>query len=294
LTSGNGSFYQQLRTTLLSRSQNVILFMLQAITHTVSPHISNCELTFVDRLPIDVELAHRQHQEYCSALERLGVRVMVLAENESYPDCCFVEDTAIVVDELAVICSMGAPSRRGETKLIERELSKYRETIRIALPATIDGGDVLTVGERVFVGQSTRTNAEGIEALTRILEPLGYRVVPVSTKGSLHFKSACTAIDDETLFVNPDWIEPDQLNGFNLIHTPPDEPSSANVLRVGKTVCVQAGFPRAAELIARVGHRVEVIDTSELRKAEAGLTCSSIVFEDKRVSSPTVREGPSR
>jgi dimethylargininase len=266
--------------------------MLRAITHTVSPNISKCELTFVDRSPIDFGLATYQHQEYCAALERLGVRVTVLAENESYPDCCFVEDTAVVVNELAVICSMGAPSRRGETKLIERELSKYRETIRIALPATIDGGDVLTIGKKVFVGQSSRTSAEGIEALTRILGPLNYRVMPVSTKGSLHFKSACTAIDDETLFVNPDWVELGQLIGFRLIHTPPDEPASANVLRIGKTVCVQEGFPGAAELLARAGHRVEVIDTSELRKAEAGLTCSSIIFEDKRVSSPTVREGP--
>jgi dimethylargininase len=254
--------------------------MLRAITHKVSPNISRCELTFVDRTPIDFGLATRQHDEYCDTLERLGVRVTELTENESYPDCCFVEDTAIVVDELAVICSMGAPSRRGETKLIERELSKYRETVRIALPATIDGGDVLTIGKKVFVGQSSRTNAEGLKELTRILNPLSYTVTPVATKASLHFKSACTALDDETLFVNPNWIESDQLGGFRLIHTPPDEPASANVLRVGKTVCVQAGFPRAAELIAQVADRVEVIDTSELRKAEAGLTCSSIVFEE--------------
>lgn len=256
------------------------LFQMQrAITHTVSPIISECELTFVDRSPIDFELARRQHERYCATLEKLGALVTVLTENESYPDCCFVEDTGIVFDELAVICSMGAPSRRGETALIENELSKYRETVRISLPATIDGGDVLTVGKRVFAGQSSRTNAEGIEALARMVAPLGYSVRTVRTKGSLHFKSACTAIDDETLFVNPDWIEANQLDGFKLIHTPPDEPAAANVLRVGKTVCVQAGFPRAAELIARVADQVEIIDTSELRKAEAGLTCSSLIFE---------------
>jgi dimethylargininase len=253
--------------------------MLRAIVHKVSPNISQCELTFVDRSLIDFELAKRQHGDYCAALERLGVNVTVLSENKSYPDCCFVEDTAIVVDELAVICSMGASSRRAEAKLIERELSKYREIARICLPATIDGGDVLRVGKKIFVGQSSRTNTQGIEDLVRILEPLGYRVVPVRMKGGLHLKSACTAIDDETLFVNPDWIEVDQLKDFDLIHTPAEEPASANVLRVGSTVCVQAGFPRAAELIAGVVKQVEVIDTSELRKAEAGLTCSSIIFE---------------
>ena len=236
-------------------------------------------MTFVDRSPIDLELANRQHDAYCAALSKLGVTVTELSENGSYPDCCFVEDTAIVVDELAVICSMGVPSRRGETTLIERELSRYRNIARISMPATIEGGDVLRVGKKIFVGQSSRTNPSGIAELTGLLEPLGYIVVSVKTRDSLHFKSACTAIDDQTLFVNPDWIELDVLSDFNLVHTPAEEPWSANVLRVGATVCVQAGFPRAAELIARVVDAVEIVDTSELRKAEAGLTCSSIIFE---------------
>lgn len=253
--------------------------MLRALTHEVSPRIAECEVTFVDRVPINLPLAMRQHDDYCAALEGLGVVVERLSENESYPDSCFVEDTAIVVDELAIICSMGVASRRGETRLIERELSKYREIARISLPTTIEGGDVLRIGKKIFVGQSSRTNREGIEQLARILEPRGYSVAEVRTNGSLHLKSACTAIDEETLFVNPDWVELDAFRGFNLAHTPAEEPWSANTLRVGNTICVQAGFPRAAELIARVAGRVELIDISELRKAEAGLTCSSIIFE---------------
>ena len=253
--------------------------MLRAITHTVSPRIVDCELTFIDRSPIDFDLAVRQHDNYCAALERLGVTVERLSGNDSYPDSCFVEDTAVVVDELAVICSMGVESRRGETRLIERELSRYRETAHIRLPATIEGGDVLRVGRKVFVGRSSRTNEQGIEGLSELLSPYGYTIVPVRTKGSLHLKSTCAAIDDETLFVNPEWVELDRLSGFNLVHTPAAEPHSANVLRVGPAVCVQAGFPQAAELISRLVGRVEVIDTSELRKAEAGLTCSSIIFQ---------------
>ena len=253
--------------------------MLRAITHKVSPLIDKCELTFIDRSPIDLPLATRQHDYYCAVLEKLGVTVSKLSGNESYPDSCFVEDTAIVVDELAVICSMGVSSRRGETNLIERELSKYRGIVHITLPATIEGGDVLRVGKKIFVGQSGRTNIEGVQELKRLLEPYGYRVVPMRTKGSLHLKSACTAIDDETVFVNPDWVEVDALKGFNLMYTPAEEPWSANVVRVGAAVCIQAGFPRAAELIGSVAERVEIIDTSELRKAEAGLTCSSIIFE---------------
>ena len=253
--------------------------MLRALTHTVSPRIAECELTFVDRLPIDLRLAVRQHDDYCDALRGLGVIVKQLSENESYPDSCFVEDTAVVVDELAIICSMGAASRRGETRLIERELSEYREIAHISLPATIEGGDVLRIGKKIFIGESSRTNPEGIEELARILEPRGYRIARVRTRGSLHLKSACTAIDEETLFVNPEWVELDAFGGLNLVYTPPEEPWSANVLRIGTTVCVQAGFPRAVELIERVAERVEIIDISELRKAEAGLTCSSIVFE---------------
>ena len=253
--------------------------MLRAITHKVSPRIAECQLTFIDRSPIDLQLAVSQHDNYCAVLNKLGAVVTKLSANESYPDSCFVEDTAIVVDELAIICSMGVSSRRGETRLIERELSKYRETVRIPLPATIEGGDVLRVGKKVFVGQSSRTNLQGIEKLAKILEPLGYRVTEVRTKGSLHLKSACTAIDDETLFVNPEWIDLDALRGFRLVSTPPEEPWSANVLRVGTTLCLQAGFPKALELIRRVAEKVLVVDTSELRKAEAGLTCSSIIFE---------------
>ncbi|MBV9958144.1 MAG: dimethylargininase [Acidobacteria bacterium] len=253
--------------------------MLRALTHKVSPQIAECEVTFIDRAQIDLQLAGRQHDDYCAALRKLGVLVTELSENGSYPDSCFVEDTAIVVDELAIICSMGAASRRGETRLIERELSQYREIARISLPAMIEGGDVLRIGKKIFAGHSSRTNPQGIAELARILEPYGYHVEQVRTKGSLHLKSACTAINEETLFVNPDWVELEALREFKLLHTPADEPWSANILPIGSTVCVQAEFPRASELIARVAERVEVIDMSELRKAEAGLTCSSIIFE---------------
>jgi dimethylargininase len=256
------------------------LDMLRAIAHKVSPQIAECELTFLDRSRIDLELAERQHDAYCSLLRRLGVTVELLSENEAYPDCCFVEDTAIVVRELAVICCPGVASRRPETELIERELSKYRETARISLPATIEGGDVLRIGKRLFVGESRRTNAKGIQELRRIVAPYGYSVIPVKIKDSLHLKSACTSIDDETLFLNPEWVDLTPFKGLNLVSTPPDELWSANLLRVGEAVCIQAGFPAATELIERLARRVEIVDTSELRKAEAGLTCSSIIFEN--------------
>ncbi len=253
--------------------------MLIAITHVVSPRISECELTFLERSAIDFELAALQHTGYCDTLKRLGVEVKMLDGNSQFPDSVFVEDTAIVVDELAVICMPGAVSRRGETALIEKELSEYRETIRIGLPATVDGGDVLQIGKKIFVGLSSRTNSFAIDELKRILSPHGYEVTAVKTAGSLHLKSACTAINEETIIVNPDWIDVGQLAGFKFVNTAPGEERSANVLRVAGTVCVQAGFPHAADAIDAIGETVEIIDTSELGKAEAGLTCSSIIFE---------------
>ena len=264
----------------LARGRDCIIRnMLRALTHSVSPHIAECQLTFLPRNPIDLELAVRQHGYYCAMLTRLGVTVDRLSANESYPDSCFVEDTAVVVDEIAIICSPGVTSRRGETDLIRHELAKYRETIQISLPATIEGGDVLRIGKKILVGESSRTNSQGIEELRRILEPYGYSITAVKTEGSLHLKSACTSIDDESLLVTPGWVDIAGLREFNLVYTPEDEPGSANVLRIEKTVCIQAGFPRTAERIERMVERVEIIDMSELRKAEGALTCSSIIFE---------------
>ena len=256
--------------------------MLIAITRDVPPSIGDCELTFIERQPIDLAVATRQLENYRTALERCGVIVKRLPADSRYPDSCFVEDTAVVVDETAVIASMGAASRRGEAPAIEAELAPYRKIARISLPATIDGGDVLCVGRKVLVGLSTRTNAAGFQQLARILEPSGYNVIPVKTAESLHFKSDCTSIDDSTLLVNRQRIPFDDLQGFNIIPTPDEEPDAANVLRVGDSLFVQAAFPHTLELLRGLHPRVESLDTSEFRKAEAALTCLSIVFKAGR------------
>jgi dimethylargininase len=252
--------------------------MLVAITRDVSPSIANCELTFVERQPIDYPLACRQLEDYRVALQECGVEVRRLAADSRYPDSCFVEDTAVVVDELAIIASMGAASRRGETQAIEAELATHRQIARVTLPATVDGGDVLRVGRRMLVGRSSRTNDAGIRQLASILEPFEYRVIPVSTDRGLHLKSACTAINDKTLLVNQDWVNIDDLAGFELIYTPREEPSAANILRIGQTVFVQSGFTKTMQRVQAVHKVVEPMDTSELQKAEGALTCLSIIF----------------
>ena len=259
--------------------------MIRAITRDVSKTIENCELGFIERKPIDFARTVQQLEGYRQALRRCGVEVTCLPEDQSHPDACFVEDTAIVLDDVAVICNPGALSRRGETPPIASELAKYRELTYIQSPGTIDGGDVLIAGTRILVGRSNRTNDDGIGMLARIAVQFGYTLTVVDVTGCLHFKSACTAINDETLLVNAAWVDPAALSGFHLIDVPRDEPWSANILRVEDTVFVQADFPRTLDRIREVHKCVESLDVSEFRKAEASLTCLSLIFKDHNVGA---------
>jgi dimethylargininase len=250
----------------------------RALTRDVSPALADCELSFLDREPIDVPRAVAQHQAYCDALSSLGLDVVRLPADAALPDCCFVEDVAVVVDEVAVIASMGALSRRGEIPAVERALAADRAISRITLPASLDGGDVLVVGRRVLVGRSARTDAAGAEALASALAPYGYRVTPVPVTGCLHLKSAVTALDPDTLLINREWIDVAPLAGFRLVDVDPEEPAAANVLVVGGRVLSHAGFPRTHARLEGRGYAVQPVDVSEFLKAEAGVTCKSIVY----------------
>jgi dimethylargininase len=251
-----------------------------ALTHIISPDIAQCELSFMERSPIDYDLAVQQHEGYCALLRDCGIRIIELTVNSAYPDSTFIEDTAVVVDEIAVMAHMGAESRRGEVPGIESVLAAYRKIDHIQHPATLEGGDVLLAGMKVFAGITPRTNEAGVSSLTAILEPFGYRVIPVSVRDCLHLKSACTAIDDDTVLVNSHWVDLDPFKGFRVIIVPEDEPWAANTLRIEKTVCVHAGFTRTIEMLQLLGFQVKTVDISELQKAEAGMTCSSIIFND--------------
>jgi dimethylargininase len=250
-----------------------------ALTHVVPPNINECQLTHREREPIDLALATAQHDAYCTALRSLGLDVVQLDVNRNYPDGVFIEDTAVVVDELAVMARPGAESRRGEVPGIEATLAEYRDRIvRTEAPAILDGGDVLIVRKRVFVGQSTRTNRLGVAALRNVLAPLGYQVTPVTVRGALHLKSAVTAIDEATLLANPAGFDTAPFANFRIVTVAEGEPWAANALRVSGVVLLPDGFPRTAEKVAALGYRVQLLDIRELQKAEAGLTCSSLIF----------------
>ena len=204
--------------------------------------------------------------------------MVTLDVNRDLPDCVFVEDTAIVLDEAAVLASLGIGSRRAEPAGIEPVLRKYREIQRIEQPATIEGGDVLRVGRTLLVGLSSRTNAAGVSALRAIVGRYGYSVVPVRVRQCLHLKTACTALPNERLLVNPALLEAEVLRGFEWVRIPEEEPWAANVALVGSNVCVAAEHQRTAELVRKLGFAVQTIDLSEFAKAEGGVTCLSILF----------------
>jgi dimethylargininase len=253
--------------------------MLTAITRGISPALARCELTHLERRPIDVALAERQHHAYEECLRELGCRVLALPAAPDLPDCVFIEDTALVFDELAILTRPGAESRRAETNAVEQALAPLRPLVRIAAPATLDGGDVLTVGKQVFVGLSQRTNEDGVRQLSALLAPHGYTLRALPVTGCLHLKSAVTQVGPRLLLINPQWVEAGAFAGFGLVATHPAEPHAANALLVGDTAVYPAACPRTRGRLEEHGVRVQTVDVSELTKAEGGVTCCSLILK---------------
>ncbi len=253
--------------------------MLIAITRKVSRSIVACELTHMERTPIDIGLARQQHRQYEEILQELGLAVLSLPEEPDLPDSVFVEDCAIVLDECAIITRPGAGSRRPETASIAAALAPYREPSTIQAPGTVDGGDVLTVGKNIYVGLTTRSNQSAIEQMQEFVKPYGYSVHGVPVSGCLHLKSAVTQVAEDTLLINPAWVDKKIFPHMDFIEIDPTEPYAANALKIGRAVIYQPAFPKTIERLAAVGIHPILVDQSELAKAEGALTCCSLVFK---------------
>ncbi len=251
---------------------------LTANTRAVSPFLEHCQLAFAERQPIDVSKAIVQHGQYEACLASLGIDVVSLAALADQPDAVFVEDPAIVLDEVAMMTRMGAESRRGESASLAEAVARFRPLRWIAEPGTLEGGDVVRIGRTLFVGRSARSNDAGIAQLGRELEPFGYAVRAVEMRGCLHLKSACTYLGRDTLLANPAWVDLAPFGHSNVIEVAPDEPAAADVLTIGDTAMIPASFPETARRLERAGWSVLPIDVSELQKAEAGVTCMSLIF----------------
>jgi dimethylargininase len=251
---------------------------LTAITREVSSDINNCELSFHQRQPIAVAKAIAQHEAYRECLKELGATIVSLPAERGLPDAVFVEDTAVVLDEIAVIANMGAVSRRTEVASVAEALAQYRPLEFLKAPATLDGGDVMRIGRNLFVGLSRRTNRHGVEQLSELVRPHGYQVQPVEVTGCLHLKSACSYVGNNTILVKRSWIDVEPLRRFELIDVPEEEPQAANAVLINGAIILPHSFPSTCALLEERGLRVRTVDVSELQKAEAGVTCCSLIF----------------
>jgi dimethylargininase len=250
-----------------------------ALTRAVSPAIGDCELTHLPRAAIDYDLACAQHRAYELLLADLGCELLVLPVEPGLPDSVFVEDTALVLDEIAVILRPGAASRQPETPSVAYALADFRELAVLGGPGTLEGGDILRLGTSVFVGCSGRSNETGIRQLTSVLAPSGYRVVPVPVGACLHLKSAVTQVGPDTLLINRQLVDPAHFGSVRFVDVDPGEPQAANALLVEDTVVYPASHPRTLERLLAEGLDVRTVDVSELEKAEGAVTCCSVIFE---------------
>lgn len=253
--------------------------MWKAITREVSPTLADCELSHLARTPIDIELAVIQHHDYQQALQALRCDVQVLPAEPGLPDSVFVEDAAIVLDEVAILTRPGAASRRAELPSIAAALRPHRPLLSIKSPATLDGGDILRISHTLYVGQSARSNTEGIAQLRNLLADHGYQVLGVPIRGCLHLKSAVTQVADDCVLLQPEWVDPRHFRHMRNIEVDPGEPHAANVVRVGNALLMPASFPRTCQRLRDAGFDVTTVDVSELQKAEGAVTCCSLLFE---------------
>lgn len=255
--------------------------MTIAITRDVSPRFNECEITHIERTPIDVDLARAQHHEYVRALQSLGCEVVELPAEPDLPDSVFVEDTAFILPELAVVTRPGADSRKPEIESIIQALAPRTKYVQLQAPATLDGGDVLVLGKKIYIGLSTRSNQEAIDQLNDLLKQYGYQAIGVQMHDCLHLKTALTRVDDHTVLINSEWVDTHHFKDFTWIEVDPSEPFAANCLPVDGSIIYPTAFPKTCTKLEAAGYQVMTVDVSELAKAEGAVTCCSLILAHK-------------
>lgn len=252
--------------------------MVIAITRPTGEELRDCQLTHIERTDIDVVRAGAQHDDYLAVLRALDVHVIELPRLPGHPDAVFVEDTVLVLPEIAVLLRPGADSRLGELPSMAEAMAGYRECVEMPVPARLDGGDVIVFGERILVGETTRSSEAGVRALREFVAPLGYTVETVPVRDVLHLKSAATVVDDETLILCPEYVDLGFL-GAKLLEVPSDEPHGANVVRVGDTLLADASAPRTVEMLADYADNLVEVHVDEFGKAEGAVSCKGVIFD---------------
>ncbi|HNA88178.1 MAG TPA: arginine deiminase family protein [Anaerolineales bacterium] len=252
--------------------------MTIAITRKVSPRFNECEITHIDRTPINVDIARTQHDEYVKALAALECKVIELEEEPDLPDSVFVEDTAFILPEAAVITRPGADSRKPEVESIIPALAPHRKIIQVTSPASVDGGDVLVLGKNIYIGLSTRSNIEAVNQLNASLQEYGYMVQGVDLTDCLHLKTAVTRVDDNTLLINKNWVDANLFPGYDLIEVDASEPFAANCLPIHDKIIYPTTFPHTQKKLEARGFQIINVNLAELAKAEGAVTCCSLII----------------
>jgi dimethylargininase len=247
-----------------------------AIVRPVPESYDHCVRTNTE--PINVELAKQQHKEYCKVLQRRGLELIWAKRDNALPDSCFVEDTAFVFDGKAIMCNMSVKPRAPEVIGVAEVLAGLKEIHYVKPSAMIDGGDVLKVEDKVFIGLSARTNSEAIEQVGKILRSSGLDVIPVNVHNVLHLKSACTYLGDNCVILSKGNFDTNFLSDLRKIIVAKGEEYAADCLAVNGTVLIAKGYPKTKRLIENEGFRVEELEMSEFRKGEGALTCLSIIW----------------
>ena len=250
---------------------------MQVLVRPPGASFPQCALTFLERTPVDLDLARTQHAEFVETLRARGHEVHSLPALDELPDSCFIEDPAVVLDDVAVIARPALASRRGERDSLEQHLEQLRPLVHITAPGTLEGGDVLAVDETLYVGWSERTNHAGLKQLAHLLLEYGYRVKAVEVRGSLHLKTAVTRVADDLLLVNPAWVDLHRVQGMRLLEVDPTEPFAACALVLDGVVYHPENFPRTRERLERAGLEVVTLSISEFQKAEGGPTCLALL-----------------
>jgi dimethylargininase len=248
----------------------------RAIVRAV-PETIDAGITSADLGKPDYERAREQHDSYVGALERCGLEVTVLAADERYPDSVFIEDTAVVTDRCAIIARPGAPARQGEVREVEEALSKHYENIeRIVSPGTLDGGDVLQVGDHFYIGLTLRTNREGAEQLSALLQKYGFGASFVDVRRFLHLKTGVAYLGGNDVVVAGELVENFSFEGFDKIVVAPEEEYCANCIRVDDHVLMAGGYEETKKKVVGRGYEVIELEMSEFRKVDGALSCLSL------------------
>ena len=252
--------------------------MTIAITRKVSPRFNECEITHIERAPINLDIARAQHQAYVNALSRVGCQVIELNEEPDLPDSVFVEDAAFILPEAAVITRPGADSRKPEIDSIVQALTPYLPLVRVTEPGTVDGGDVLVLGKNIYVGLSTRSNQAALDQLQNALNKYGYKITGVELHDCLHLKTAITKVDDKTVLINSNWVDTNHFKHLDWIEVDSAEPFAANCLPILGKIIYPAAFPKTRAKLEARGYTIQPVTVDELAKAEGAVTCCSLII----------------